>query len=77
MAFNFGNFNNFYPPMMNNFGVGNNCTNTNNYFKNKYGCEDCFRKSPYPVEYPKPIIPSNSSSMRPSFIKQFFNRLFG
>ncbi len=77
MAFNFGNFNNFYSPIMNNFGVGNNYTNTNAYFKNKYGCEDCFRKAAYPAEYPKPIIPTNANNMKPSFFKQFINRLLG
>lgn len=77
MTFNFGNFNNFYPYMSNSWGFGNNYSNTNSYFKNKYGCEDCFKKNPYPAEYPKPIIPSNSNNMRPSFMKQFINRLLG
>ena len=32
-------------------GVGNSFQ----YFESKYGCEDCFRKAPYPQEFPKPF----------------------
>ena len=36
-------------------------------FQSKYGCEDCFRKQPYPYEFPKPYIEIAESAKRPSF----------
>ncbi len=78
MCFNFGNFGYSAYPMMNNYGFGNNSIgNTNQYFKTKYGCEDCFKTQAYAFEYPRPIIPNNNKNMRPSLWKQFINRMLG
>ena len=78
MCFNYGNFGYSYPMMNNyNYGFNNTIGNSNQYFKSKYGCEDCFKSQPYAFEYPRPIIPNNKKNMRPSLWKQFINRLLG
>lgn len=79
MSFNYGNYgmtgiNGMYGMFgMNNIGGGN----MHQYFKNKYGCPDCFRTQPYLSEYPKPITPLPRQVMRPSFWQRFINKLAG
>ncbi len=72
MAFNFGSgFG--YPMMTGGMGYGN----VNQYFKGKYGCEDCFRKTPYLREFPKPMIPNKISERKFSFWQYFLNKISG
>ncbi len=76
MNFGFG-----YPGMIGLNGMmspyGMQSGNINVYFRNKYGCEDCFRKEPYWQEYPKPIIPEGKNSLKPSLLKRFLNNVTG
>ncbi len=74
MNFGFG-----YPMGMYGTGgmYGMNGGNTNVYFRNKYGCENCFRKEPYWQEYPKPVLPEPKNSLKPSFIRRFINNILG
>ncbi len=76
MSFNFGNYgmygmNSMYG--MNNTGGGN----VPQYFKNKYGCADCFRTQPYLMEYPKPMIPLPKQAVEPSFWRRLLNKIAG
>lgn len=70
-----------YPGMAGMGGMMSPCGtqsgNVNVYFRNKYGCEDCFRKEPYWQEYPKPIIPEGKNSLKPSLLKRFLNNVLG
>lgn len=54
-------------------GVGNSFQ----YFESKYGCEDCFRRAPYPREFPKPFTPIPENSLRPSLWQRFLHNVFG
>ena len=79
MNFGFG-----YPGMLGMYGTGMpmNGMNTPNYnvdayFHNKYGCENCFKKGPYYVEYPKPIIAESPKALRPSLFRRLLNNIFG
>lgn len=74
MNFGFG-----YPGMMGMYGpsMGINSGNTNVYFRNKYGCEDCFRTQPYWQEYPKPVQPEPKNSLKPSLFRRFINNVLG
>jgi len=47
------------------------------YYLNKYGCEDCFKKSPYPQEYPKPFTPEPKGALKPSLTRRFLNNVTG
>ena len=49
----------------------------NQEFLMKYGCEDCFRKEPYPFEYPKPYTPAPKDSANPSFWQRLLNKIMG
>ncbi len=66
-------------PQMMGDGV-NQMSNTNNGFfqaiKQQYGCEDCFRKSPYPMECPIPYQPVPIKVVRPNTIKNYLSRIF-
>ncbi len=46
-------------------------------FLMKYGCEDCFRKQPYPYEFPKPYIPMAKEYTNPSFWQRLWNKIMG
>ena len=61
-------------PMMNvsSMGVSGNTFQT---FQSKYGCEDCFRKQPYPYEFPKPYIEIAESAKRPSFWERLLTKI--
>ena len=60
---------------MNNSAGGNG--NVMQSFKAKYGCEDCYKKSPYWVECATPIQPVPLEVIKPNKIKGIFSRLFG
>ena len=51
--------------------------NVPQYFKQKYGCEDCFRARPYLQEYPKPLVPLAKESMETSFWQRLKKHIFG
>ncbi len=64
------------------YGMGNpmmmgGSSNMNQYFKAKYGCEDCFRTQPYLQEYPKPIMPLAKESIQKSFWSRILSKLLG
>ena len=44
-------------------------------FHSRYGCEDCFRKQPYPYEFPKPYIEIAESTKRPSFWERLLTKI--
>ena len=57
---------------------GVNSGNMHQYFKMKYGCEDCFRTQPYMQEYPKPIMPvAKQATKQPSLIQRILNKIMG
>ena len=58
----------------NSMGVSGNVFQN---FQSKYGCEDCFRKAPYPREFPKPFTPIPENSLRPSLWQRFLHNVFG
>lgn len=47
------------------------------YFKEKYGCEDCFRSQPYDYECPKPRLYQPKSFVAPSFWQRILSRISG
>ena len=51
--------------------------NTDQYFKAKYGCEDCLRTQPYLQEYPKPIMPVAKESIQQPWFKRLLNKIIG
>lgn len=51
--------------------------NMQQYFKSKYGCEDCFRTQPYPFEYPKPICPIGKEERGTSFWSKLLTKIVG
>lgn len=59
---------------MSNFMGGN--INMPQYFKEKYGCADCFRERPYLQEYPKPITPIINSVESKSLFARIFMKMF-
>ena len=61
-------------PMMNGspMGMSGNAFQT---FQSKYGCEDCFRKQPYPYEFPKPYIEIAESTKRPSLWERLLTKI--
>lgn len=61
-------------PMMNGSFMGMS-GNTFQTFQSKYGCEDCFRKQPYPYEFPKPYIEIAESAKRPSFWERLLTKI--
>ena len=61
-------------PMMNGSPMGMS-GNTLQTFQSKYGCEDCFRKQPYPYEFPKPYIEIAESAKRPSFWERLLTKI--
>ena len=61
-------------PMMNWSPMGMS-GNTFQTFQSKYGCEDCFRKQPYPYEFPKPYIEIAESTKRPSFWERLLTKI--
>lgn len=72
---NMGMMGGMYSGGMYSAGMGGG--NMNQYFKSKYGCEDCFRTTPYMQEYPKPIMPVAKESIQPSFGQRLFNKIIG
>ena len=56
----------------NSMGVSGNVFQN---FQSKYGCEDCFRKQPYPYEFPKPYIEIDESAKRPSFWQRLLTKI--
>ena len=65
---------------MNTMGMGGGMSGSGNvfqYYQSKYGCEDCFRKSPYIQEFPKPFIPEPKNSLNPSWWQRFLHNVFG
>ena len=58
----------------NSSGAGNNVFQS---FKSQYGCETCYKKSPYWVECPTAVQPVPLEVIKPSKIKGIFSRLFG
>lgn len=64
-----------YPMMGPMSGMGSG--NMQQYFKSKYGCEDCFYKQPYWQELPKPVMPMPRESIKPSFWKRLLNKITG
>ena len=69
--FNIGGYGYMMPGSMYNTG------HMDQYFKSKYGCEDCLRTQPYLQEYPKPIMPLAKESVKPSFFARLFNKIIG
>lgn len=70
------------PNMGSNMGMGGNYSvpmmgSVPQNFLMKYGCEDCFRKQPYPYEFPKPYIPMERSYANPSFWQRILNKIMG
>lgn len=64
-------------PMMMGGMSGMNSGNMQQYFKSKYGCEDCFRTQPYLQEYPKPVMPVSKETRNPSFWSRLLNKIAG
>lgn len=67
---------------------GMNSMMTNNYstpimgsvpqsYLSRYGCEDCFRKEPYPYEFPKPYMPVAKDSFKPSLWQRLIHKFLG
>ncbi len=66
------------PMMMDGMSqMGGSSTNMNQYFKAKYGCEDCFKTQPYLQEYPKPIMPLAKESIQKPFWSRVISKLLG
>lgn len=76
MTFGIGGFG-MNPMGMNSMSTMGGSTNINQYFKAKYGCEDCFRTQPYMQEYPKPIMPLAKESIQKPFWSRMLNKLLG
>lgn len=60
-------------PMSNNMGTMGSVPQ---YFKSKYGCEDCFRKQPYLAEFPKPIMPVSHKIDNFTFWQRILHKIF-
>ena len=45
--------------------------------KAKYGCEDCFRKTPQAPAYTMPVLPVPIEVVKPSFWSRIRTSLFG
>jgi len=45
--------------------------------KAKYGCEDCFRKTPEPPAYTMPVMPVPIEVYHPSFVTRIKTSLLG
>lgn len=78
MSVNFG-YGSMMGGQMMGGGVNQMAASNNAYFesvKHQYGCEDCFRKSPYPIEWPTSYQPVPHNIVRPNPIKSFFVRAF-
>lgn len=59
--------------------MGNNMSTMGSvpqYFKSKYGCEDCFRKQPYLAEFPKPIMPISHKVNNLTFWQKILYKIF-
>lgn len=69
-GFGFGN------PMMNSMNSGMS-GNQFQYFKAKYGCEDCFRTQPYEYEFPKPRLHQPQNFIKPNFLQRLKIKIFG
>ena len=81
MTFGFGNgYNNLMLGGMNSM-MGMNFTsgggNVHQYYLQKYGSEDCFRKTPYVQPFPKPIMPVAKEENRPSFFSRIIQKIMG
>ncbi len=68
--FNYGMYG--YPMM-----GGMNYGNMHQYFKTRYGAENDFRTQPYWHEFPKPVLPMEKESLKPSFFKRLLNKIAG
>jgi len=73
------NFNSGYGmPMMG--GIQQQAAQTGNIMqslKAKYGCEDCFRKTPEPPAYTMPVMPVPMEVVRPSLWTRIRTSLLG
>ena len=81
MTYDYGSMHNVPMTGMSGMAGGmnmmSNSGNIQRYFKQTYGCEDCFRKEPYMQEYPKPIMPVAKESMQSSWFKRILERIMG
>lgn len=79
----FGLGNGFGNPMLGgmNSMMGMNFTsgsgNVHQYYLQKYGCEDCFRKTPYQQPFPKPIMPVAREENNLSFFSRIIKKIMG
>lgn len=53
------------------YGISGNAFQS---FHSRYGCEDCFRKQPYPYEFPKPYIEKGNSTNAMSLLQRIINK---
>ena len=73
------NFNSGYGMQMNG-GVGQISAQAGSVMqglKAKYGCEDCFRKTPEPPAYTMPVMPVPREVTNPSFWTRIRTSLLG
>ena len=45
--------------------------------RDKYGCEDCFERQPYFVQYPIPVQQVPREVVKPSFFSRIMGTFFG
>ena len=46
-------------------------------FRNQYGCEDCFERQPYFVQYPIPVQQVPQEVVKPSLLSRVLGTFFG
>ncbi len=80
MTYGIGNYGG-YPMMGSMYGMGGIAGvpggNYEQYFKAKYGCEDCFKTGAYYYELPKPVTPMPKDDAKPSFWRRLMYKIFG
>lgn len=77
MSFNYGMFGIGSPAMMGMMGGMSGGGNVLQSLKAKYGCEDCYKKQPYWVECPKPVMPVPNEVINPKITSKIRKIIFG
>ena len=76
MAINFNS--GFGMPMMGGMNqISAQTGNVMQSLKAKYGCEDCFRKTPQPPAYTMPVMPVPMNVVKPTLWERINTHLLG
>ena len=73
LGFNYGG----YPMMGSMYGMPGMGYNRAQYFKAKYGCEECFKQGAYDKQLVIPVTPAAKENARSSFLTRLKYKIFG